>query len=56
MQEGEEILAGADLGKTRAETAKQSEDQKDDEDEKPAMQRASTMEVTAQVKIGKNNN
>lgn len=44
-KEGEAILDGAELGKTRSETAKQDEDTT--EDEKPQIQRATTMEVTA---------
>jgi len=52
-KEGAEILDGAELGKTRGETAKLEDENKevkeneDDEDEKPSLQRASTMPVTA---------
>ena len=48
-------MQGAELGKTRAETAKNDdkekadEEPKPDEDEKPSLQRTSTMAATAKV-------
>ena len=61
MQEGADLLAGEDLGKTRSETEREKEETTEENgadenghtekevEEKPSLQRAGTMQVTAEV-------